>query len=540
MHYRNANESLESQLKESIKVNPLCKDQNLRRTLSTQESPLKLDLRRNKNTSSKPVKTSQSLHKGRAVQSLVKYPLENIPLGLEQKKKLKPIDKKKKSTLEFIEQLKKIETTSAKTDFLEKTNEELEIASKQLDELQKLIADRLQRDSNSSSQSKFVLDEDEETMHQRKRAVVDKFQKQFDRMQKKYLNKTRIRYKSLQDLENATHSRLGRSGQLEKIVEENVPVEVLFSKPKNSAMSRENVVSEGGQSHWREIRGVVDSALKKHISSLTSEEPVPRVDRSVSPRQGKMESAKGEEIHTDERVAAEIRRQKVRFQNEQKSPEKSTYYFSPRGKALQAFLDEEEFSESHVEKLRRQLFPHEDKEKRVKSMQDECCQAGGRSLPQKTSLSWANKEKALQRSRFQNDKLNQSILRSNYFFSSDDVDMFEEEENSEGMRKLNLLLHGEEKVLDGTQTEDAKLEESVLKSEYLSKEFSIDFKKGFSKENEDKAVRQRNMQLLQSVVHKYQDRQPCKLANLTTGREGKLYSKLNTALKDTLFTEIQK
>ncbi|KAJ3627978.1 hypothetical protein MTP99_015310 [Tenebrio molitor] len=540
MHYRNANESLESQLKESIKVNPLCKDQNLRRTLSTQESPLKLDLRRNKNTSSKPVKTSQSLHKGRAVQSLVKYPLENIPLGLEQKKKLKPIDKKKKSTLEFIEQLKKIETTSAKTDFLEKTNEELEIASKQLDELQKLIADRLQRDSNSSSQSKFVLDEDEETMHQRKRAVVDKFQKQFDRMQKKYLNKTRIRYKSLQDFENATHSRLGRSGQLEKIVEENVPVEVLFSKPKNSAMSRENVVSEGGQSHWREIRGGVDSALKKHISSLTSEEPVPRVDRSVSPRQGKMESAKGEEIHTDERVAAEIRRQKVRFQNEQKSPEKSTYYFSPRGKALQAFLDEEEFSESHVEKLRRQLFPHEDKEKRVKSMQDECCQAGGRSLPQKTSLSWANKEKALPRSRFQNDKLNQSILRSNYFFSSDDVDMFEEEENSEGMRKLNLLLHGEEKVLDGTQTEDAKLEESVLKSEYLSKEFSIDFKKGFSKENEDKAVRQRNMQLLQSVVHKYQDRQPCKLANLTTGREGKLYSKLNTALKDTLFTEIQK
>jgi hypothetical protein len=540
MHYRNANESLESQLKESIKVNPLCKDQNLRRTLSTQESPLKLDLRRNKNTSSKPVKTSQSLHKGRAVQSLVKYPLENIPLGLEQKKKVKPIDKKKKSTLEFIEQLKKIETTSAKTDFLEKTNEELEIASKQLDELQKLIADRLQRDSNSSSQSKFVLDEDEETMHQRKRAVVDKFQKQFDRMQKKYLNKTRIRYKSLQDLENATHSRFGRSGQLEKIVEENVPVEVLFSKPKNSAMSRENVVSEGGQSHWKEIRGVVGSVLKKHISSLTSEEPVPRVDRSVSPRQGKMESAKGEEIHTDERVAAEIRRQKVRFQNEQKSPEKSTYYFSPRGKALQAFLDEEEFSESHVEKLRRQLFPHEDKEKRVKSMQDECCQAGGRSLPQKTSLSWANKEKALQRSRFQNDKLNQSILRSNYFFSSDDVDMFEEEENSEGMRKLNLLLHGEEKVLDGTQTEDAKLEESVLKSEYLSKEFSIDFKKGFSKENEDKAVRQRNMQLLQSVVHKYQDRQPCKLANLTTGREGKLYSKLNTALKDTLFTEIQK
>jgi hypothetical protein len=540
MHYRNANESLESQLKESIKVNPLCKDQNLRRTLSTQESPLKLDLRRNKNTSSKPVKTSQSLHKGRAVQSLVKYPLENIPLGLEQKKKVKPIDKKKKSTLEFIEQLKKIETTSAKTDFLEKTNEELEIASKQLDELQKLIADRLQRDSNSSSQSKFVLDEDEETMHQRKRAVVDKFQKQFDRMQKKYLNKTRIRYKSLQDFENATHSRLGRSGQLEKIVEENVPVEVLFSKPKNSAMSRENVVSEGGQSHWKEIRGVVGSVLKKHISSLTSEEPVPRVDRSVSPRQGKMESAKGEEIHTDERVAAEIRRQKVRFQNEQKSPEKSTYYFSPRGKALQAFLDEEEFSESHVEKLRRQLFPHEDKEKRVKSMQDECCQAGGRSLPQKTSLSWANKEKALQRSRFQNDKLNQSILRSNYFFSSDDVDMFEEEENSEGMRKLNLLLHGEEKVLDGTQTEDAKLEESVLKSEYLSKEFSIDFKKGFSKENEDKAVRQRNMQLLQSVVHKYQDRQPCKLANLTTGREGKLYSKLNTALKDTLFTEIQK
>ncbi|EEZ98823.1 hypothetical protein TcasGA2_TC004429 [Tribolium castaneum] len=421
MNSRHKNESLEASLKESLVVNPLGTKVRQATSSQLQQKP----------KTAKLVKASQSLHRGRPGQA--QFPVKRVMFGVEQNFAVKT--RKKPSTLDFIEKLKKIETKTEKSDFLEQANDEIDIASKQLEALRKLLTQKLQ------TQAELKAQQEKNELRNKQKTLMDNCNRQFEKMQKQYLNKTKIRFKSLKDVENMTLPR-PKDAKQDKNVKTLYQGVVAATSSENfdfSAFDKNQDLDKAGP------------LLKTQVVSVASQhEILAKPAKKASPKAP----------------------QKVRFDD---SILNSVHY-SPAGSNLQS---PERSDGPDVANIKRLLsVPAED----------------------------------LGVSRFRK-KIDESCLTTENFSTK----------YKEGRRKLNLLLHGKEK-LDNVQFDDAKLEESVLKSAFLSKEFC-------SGENE---ASRRNRQLVESVM--------LKLHENKTGRrqDRKLSAVLKTVLQNSLFSELAK
>lgn len=395
MNRRGKDEALEASLKQSIVVNSLSKEANLCRSLSSQNAAIKPNSRKPKTANSKLVKATQSLHKGKA--SLIQFPVQNVLFGVEQNFPVKKTDGKKLTTLEFIDKLKKIEAKVENPDFLEQANEEIDIASRQLEEIRNMISEKLEKEAEQK----------EREFQKQQKAFREKCNKQFERMQQTYLNKTKMRFKSLQDVENMTLPKENKNKNVETV---------------NKTSSRNSILNATSSQNFEKYLRNTDPLLKAQITSAVSEPPVVSIYKP---------KVRNEKPLNESKPAS----QKVRFQE---SILKSAYYSPTSSESLSPKPSSEKLD---IENINRLLSLQ---------MEDE------RELKQEAFQAFKY------RTQRRLDKIDECSMTEN--FSSTN------EKYHEGRRKLNLLLYGKEKV-NNKEFDDAKLEDSVLKSEFLTKEF---------------------------------------------------------------------
>ncbi|XP_063912292.1 uncharacterized protein LOC135129138 [Zophobas morio] len=409
MNQKNKNQSLDILLQDSIKVQSINLTKKVFRCRSSENSVVI------NNVSSKPVKTTKSVQK--TARKLAKYPISNIPLGLEEKESRFRQDniKKKSSTLEILEKLKQIDVQTQNTDVLEQTNDEIKIAHKQLQELQKLIARKLE-------EQKSETDEDvKKEIKHRQHSVINNDSRQLNRLQKKYLNKTRIRYKTLQDVENLTLAYVDKrkKNEIDKQEKQN-EVKVLYSNTNNE-----------------KTHGFQPSIKKK---TLSLEKKKPRLEERQNVYKRKVEDFRSALVNkSQDRLKPLLRRDHFRQDLRFKSATEKEI------NKIRYLLKSEHGFDTKVGSTTSEVVEMDNNEKQLKSVLKSFSYSAdykkntvGRKYPKYVKPECVRLHSKLRKARFQDPRLEDSILNCDNFSSSADSYNFDlPDESSENITAIS-------------------------------------------------------------------------------------------------------